>query len=214
MAWPRALSEILPRSRRHHTWQCVYLVLRAKRRQNRRNVSNLYIFVWIMFKHLEQYSNVLEIWSSLILLNVCGNGDNQFVNTELVEEMERIAVSLWFTHSFFIHPLIPPTFKKWVGASSLVLQSFHFSTAKLRKLACKFRIFVLQRLIFSPAIVHQTRPTSQVGRHTVEKWVSALLNGTYCQGFDPPTSWSCITRETHYEMECRSDFESYLLTHF
>ena len=69
--------------------------------------------------------------------------------------MQLSLLQLWFTHSFFIHPLIPPTFEKWVGTSSFVLQNFHFSTAKLRKIAYKFQIFVLQRFIFSPAIVLQ-----------------------------------------------------------
>ena len=66
--------------------------------------SNFWLNVILMemFKHLGQCWNVLEIWIDLILLNVFGNGHNQFENTDLLEVVERIVMLLWVTLNLWL----------------------------------------------------------------------------------------------------------------
>ena len=63
--------------------------------------------------------------------------EDVFVLLDVVLEVvvvDELDLVIWGMHSFFTHPLIPPTFEKWVGTSSFVLQKRHFRPAKFNEI--------------------------------------------------------------------------------
>ena len=84
-------------------WQFFQLIQQLFLRHVRCWKSNFWLNVTLMemFKHLDQCWNVLEMWINLMLLNVFGNGHNQFENTDLMEVVERIVMLLCNTHNLW-----------------------------------------------------------------------------------------------------------------